>query len=442
MRNQRHLTIGLSLTATWRKGIRPLDQAEVKASSRGSMEFNLLLARMAEAAKLDFVFKPDFGGGAPAAGDGGAGRGARGSRPDGRTAHAAVGLDPMLMLTALARETDRIGLVTTASTTFNPPYVVARQLQSLNWISNGRAGWNIVTSIDGAHNFGDEPMPSPEARYRRAAEFTDVVRALWNSHPYGALTGDGAATQINHKGEFFAVRGPLGIPMHPAGRIPLFQAGASDTGRDFAASVADAIFGSIPDLASGVELRGDLRRRAAAKGRSPDDIRVLPGLYFFIADSREEARELHRLGHAHLGREKRLASVNSIVGLDIADLDDHDRVTAAMLPDPAAPVRSRTHADLLRRFIAENEPSVEQLLARPEVVGSAHWVSVGTADDIVRDIVAWRDAGAIDGIIALPGGSWRSMELFFGEVMPRLAEMGLFRKEYEGATLGEHLGIR
>ena len=112
-----------------------------------------------------------------------------------------------------------------------------------------------------------------------------------------------------------------------------------------------------------------------------------------------------------------------------------------MLPDPDRPVRSRTHADLLRRYIAQNEPTVAELLMRPEVVGSAHWVSVGTVDDVIRDIVEWREAGAIDGFIALPGGSWRSMQLFFDELMPRLSDMGLFRKEYQGTTLGEHLRL-
>ncbi|MDS1137746.1 NtaA/DmoA family FMN-dependent monooxygenase [Nitratireductor indicus] len=427
----RHLTIGLSLTATWRKGTRPLDEADAEASRKGTIGFNVELAKMAENAKLDFVFKPDFTGGPPS----GAGQRSRTDKP-ASPENAAVGLDPLLMLAAVSQETDKIGLVTTASTTFNPPYQVARQLQSLNWMSNGRAGWNIVTSMDGAQNFSDEPLPSPEARYRRAAEFTDVVRDLWNSNQFG-----GDAAPIDHRGEFFSVRGPLAIPAHPAGRIPLFQAGASDAGRDFAASVADAIFGAIPDLAAGIELRGDLRRRAAQKGRSPDDIRVLPGLYFFLARTREEARELHRLGHAHLGREKRVESVRSIIGLDIGEMDDDDRVMASFLPDPQTPVRSRTHADLLRRFIAENEPTVEELLARPEVVGSAHWVSVGTVDDVIQDIVTWHEAGAIDGFISLPGGSWGSMQLFFEELMPRLSEMGLFRKEYEGSSLGAHLGI-
>lgn len=222
--------------------------------------------------------------------------------------------------------------------------------------------------------------------------------------------------------------------------MAFFQAGASDQGRDFAASVADAIFAAIPDMAAGIELRADLRHRAREKGGG-GTTRVLPGLYFFLAATREEARELHRRAHAHLGREHRVKSVKTILGLDLAGLADDDRVRAGMLPDPDRPVRSRTHADLLRRFIRRSEPAVEMLLARPEVVGSAHWVSVGTVEDVLADIADWFEAGAMDGFIALPGGSEDSMQLFFEEVMPRLARRGLFRADYAGRTLRDHLGL-
>jgi alkanesulfonate monooxygenase SsuD/methylene tetrahydromethanopterin reductase-like flavin-dependent oxidoreductase (luciferase family) len=318
---------------------------------------------------------------------------------------------------------------------------VARQLQSLHWVSNGRAGWNIVTSIEGAENFGDAPMPPPEERYRKAAEFTEVVHKLWRSYPHGALTGEAAHAPIGHRGTFFSVKGPLNVPGHSAGPPPIFQAGASDIGRGFAASVADATFASTPDMAAAIELRGDLRDRAEKLGRGGDAVRVLPGLYFFLAETREQAWAMHRRAHAHLTPAHRHEALKSILGLDIAHLAPGDRVTADMLPPTEAPVRSRTHADLLRRFIEREEPTVEALLARPEVVGSAHWVAVGTVEDVLGDIVEWFEAGAIDGFIALPGGSLESLRIFLEALVPALAGRGLFRRDYDGVTLREHLRI-
>ncbi|WP_100401901.1 NtaA/DmoA family FMN-dependent monooxygenase [Bacillus sp. FJAT-42315] len=430
MDTNRQLCIGLSLTATWRKG-----KEYSNVENLYSTDFYVELAKMAEKAKLDFVFRPDT------------------LFLNQKVLDKSPGfgsLDPTLLLTSIACETERIGLVTTASTTFNPPYVVARQLQSLHWISNGRAGWNIVTSIEGAENFGDAPMPSSPERYRKANEFTEVVRKLWASYPHEALTARRTSEQfankelvssIDHSGDFFSVKGPLNLPAHSSGEIPLFQAGASDSGRNFAASVADAIFAATPDIISGIELREDLRRRAQERGRHPDAIRVLPGLYFFLAKTRSEARELHRQAHAHLSLAHRYVSVQSILGLDMSGWPLDKRVTSELLPDLNQPVRSRTHADLLRRFIMREEPTVEELLSRPEVVGSAHWVAVGTVEDVVNDIIEWFEAGAMDGFIALPGGSVQSMELFFHELMPLLVEKGLFRSEYTGETLREHLGI-
>ncbi|MED1790419.1 NtaA/DmoA family FMN-dependent monooxygenase [Brevibacillus laterosporus] len=434
MTENRQLCIGLSLSATWMKGDgwrRPDSGVE----KMDSIDYYIDLAKIAEKAKLDFLFRADYLYVSPQM----LGDSANFGSPD-----------PTMIFAAIARETERIGLVTTISTTFNPPYVVARQLQSLHWLSNGRAGWNIVTSIEGAENFGDSPMPSAQERYAKAMEFTDVVRKLWGSFPNEAIVMDRESgmfsdrdkvSSINHSGEFFSVKGPLTMPAHKSGSIPFFQAGASDTGRNFASTVADAIFAAMPDLESGVELRNDLRKRAKEHGRNPDAIKVLPGLYFFLADTREEANELHKAAHAHLSMDRRHASLKSVLGLDLSSLALDHRVTADMLPDPNQPVRSRTHAELLRRYITNHQPTVEEVLARPEVVGSAHWVSVGTVDDVVSDIIERFEAGAIDGFIALPGGSEKSMEIFFEKLMPQLVERGLFRSQYTGVTLREHLGI-
>ncbi len=435
MNKQRQLFIGFSLSTTWMKGD-GWRQPDSNVEKMATINYYTELAQMAEQAKLDFVFRADYLYISPQM----IGTGASFGSPD-----------PTMMFAAIAQNTEKIGLVTTMSTTFNPPYVAARQLQSLHWLSNGRAGWNIVTSIEGAENFGEDAMPSPEVRYAKAKEFTEVVSKLWNSYPNEAIiinrdTGKFTDTEkvaaIDHSGEYFKVKGPLSMPSHASGSIPLFQAGASEIGRDFAASTANAIFAAMPDLESGVELRSDLRRRAVEHGREPEDIRVLPGLYFFLGETREEALELHKQAHAHLSVERRLASLKSVLGLDLSGYSLDVHVTESMLPDPNLPVRSRTHAQLLRRFIMKYEPTVEEVLSRPEVTGSAHWVSVGTVEDVIGDITAWHEAGAIDGFIALPGGSERCLQLFFDKLVPQLAERGLFRKEYTGTTLREHLGMK
>ncbi|MCU6707302.1 NtaA/DmoA family FMN-dependent monooxygenase [Paenibacillus sp. J5C_2022] len=432
MKGRRRLYIGLSLTPTWLRG--KSSHEEEGGKPIDMIEFYVGLAKMAERAKLDFVFRPDTlflrvqQGRAPQFGS----------------------IDPTIMMTAIARETERIGLVTTISTTFNPPYVVARQLQSLHWVSGGRAGWNIVTSLDGAENFSNAPMPSAEEKYAIAREFTDVVSKLWESYPYEALAGAsspdsaGSGVQIapiDHEGPYFHVKGPLNTAAHYSGSVPLFQAGASDTGRNFAASIANAIFASIPDMEAGIELCQDLRRRAVQNGREPEAVRVLPGMYFFLGHTREEAHRMHEETHAAISVERRYASVEMILGIDLRQLPLDYKLTRDSLPDAAQPVRSRTHADLLRRYIADNKPTVEQLLSRPEVVGSSHWVVIGTVDDAIDDIVTWFEAGAMDGFIALPGGSELSLHLFFDELMPKLVERGLYRSEYSGTTLREHMDM-
>lgn len=430
---QRALSIGLSLSPTWLSGD-AWRQADSNAEGLCSTAFYVDVAQRAEQAKLDFVFRADTLFLDPKATETGAG---------------FTLLDPTILLAAIAQETEYIGLVTTASTTFLPPYVVARQLQSLHQLSEGRAGWNIVTALGGHENFGLAAMPTASERYARAAEFVEIVQKLWRSYPHEALRVDRAsgrfadATEIRpiaHRGPHFQVAGPLNVPAWSSGEVPLFQAGASSEGRDFAASIADAVFAATPDTAAGVELRRDLRARASAFGRDPNGMRVLPGLSFYLATTRAEARALYGDTHKRQDRARAIAKVKALIGLDLTECSLDRPVTAEMLPD-GAPTHSQTHAELLRRMIQRDRPTAADLLTRPEVVGSAHWLVVGTPDDALASIRAWCDAGAADGIIALPGGGRRSLDLFFDELMPRLADVGLFRREYEGTTLRDHLRI-
>ncbi|UOM32678.1 NtaA/DmoA family FMN-dependent monooxygenase [Acuticoccus sp. I52.16.1] len=426
------LHIGLSLAPTWLNGA-AWRREDSNVEALFDPAFAIDVAQRAEAAKLDFVFRPDALFVNTAA------------LPSGP---AFASLDPTLLMAAVAGATRAIGLLTTLSTTFWPPYVAARQLMSLDWISGGRAGWNIVTALDGNANFGLDAMPAAEERYARAAEFTDVVRRLWASFPGDAVLADretgrfadaARVTPIDHAGAHYRVAGPLNVPRFGAGRIPLVQAGASQAGRDFAAGVADAVFASSPDIAAAAELRTDLRRRAEAQGRRPDDVRVMPGLSLTLAATRAEARDLFAETQRGADTRRAIDAIKAMVGLDVTDWPAGRAVRSADLPDAPATVRSRTHADLLRRLIERDAPTVAELLVRPEVVGSAHWRIVGTPQDAAAEIAQWAEAGAIDGFVALPGGSTGSMHMVLEEMVPCLADRGLFRTAYGGTTFADHL---
>lgn len=434
MSKQSELCVGLALAMSWltKSGWR---RADSQVEQLFSISDYIKLTQQAEAAKLDFVFRPDtlF---LPTE--------MVGQEP------GFSSLDPMVLLSAIATATSHIGLVSTASTTFNPPYVVARQLQSLNWLSQGRAGWNIVTALDGQYNFGQKTLLPSEQRYEMAAEFTQVVQELWHSYPSDALRFDRQTGQfadntqvraINHQDKYFSVQGPLNVPQYPSGDIPLFQAGASPWGRDFAARVANAIFAATPDLQAGIELRQDMRRRAIEHGRNADDVKVLPGLSLYLADTHEEAMELYQSTHSTLTHERKLAYLAKHLDVDFSQLALSEKITTDLLPKQQEKIHSHTHTQLLRRFIEREAPTLQQLLMRPEVMGSSHWLVIGTAQDAVNSIIERVEAGAADGFIAVPGGSRHSAQLFFEQVMPMLTERGLFRREYQGTTLREHLAI-
>lgn len=425
------LCIGMSVAPTWLSG------EGWRAPGSGiedlySSDLALRIALRAEAAHVDFVFRPDAC-----------------FLPLGmmEQSFGFSSLDPTLLMAAIARETTRIGLVTTVSTTFGHPYNVARQLMSLHWLSRGRAGWNVVTALQGNENFGLPDMPSSEARYARASEFTDIVRRLWGSFPAPALLVDREGGRyadtdlilpIDHHGADFSVRGPMNLPEYPGPRIPLMQAGGSAIGIDFAARVADMVFAMTPDLASASAMRARLSQRAAAHRRHPRDIRMLPGLSLYLGATRAEARDLFLATHRRVTRAQRIARVLEATGLDLTDWPGDRRIGPRDLPAHAAP-RNRSHYELLRRAIEADGPTVDALLERPEVLASVHWQVIGTVDDAMAEIVRWFEAGAIDGFIAVPGGAPRSLDLTLEELLPRLAEAGLFRRSYSGDTLLEHL---
>lgn len=425
------LHIGMSLAPTWLSGD-AWRRNDSRIEEQYFLSFYQSIAAKAEAAHLDFLFLPDTlfldtqavqsGGG-------------------------FAGLDPTLVLAALGQSTSHIGLLTTASTTFGNPYLLARQLQTMNWLTQGRIGWNIVTALGGQHNFGLDMMPSSDERYRRAKEFTDVVQALWGSFPSDALIRDRALGRfadaelihgIHHHGEFYQVEGPLNTPSYPA-QIPLIQAGASHTGRQFAASIAHAVFAASPDMSVARELRDDLRRRASALGRDPSNIRVLPGLSLYLAATREEAKDLHMATHKRLDINRRIGFIEECTGMALTQWPMDKPITEEDLPANRGKVRSKTHADLVVRLIKRERLTLGALLKRPEVIGSAHWQIIGTVDDAFNSIRGWHAHGAIDGFICTPGGSWDCVDLALTQLMPKLADAGLLRSHYQHSTFMGHL---
>lgn len=408
---KRNLCIGLSLSHRL-----VLSKKSVTSAYIEDLVYQIDMAQQAEQAKLDFVFKADS-----------------------MVAHPSknnVGIDPTIFMSILSQSTASIGLVTTISTSFMPPYVLARQLASLQWLSNGRAGWNIVTSIDGFENFGFPERPPTKLRYEMAKEASALVTTLLESYKEGQ-----EALPIEHKGKYFEVKGPLNVAAHPSGRMPLFQAGASELGRNFAASVADAIFAATPTMYAALDLRQNLQHLAVTHGRKAEEIRILPGCYFFVARTRKEAEQMYIEAHSHITEGGKFKKIEELLGTSLESRPLTDRITIEQLPPIDKNVRSRTHSILLREFVVKEEPTVREILNRPEVLHSAHWVVYGTPLEVADEITKWYDAEALDGLIAIPGGKPQSLHYFLEEVIPILVTRGLFRKEYDGNTLQKHLQI-
>lgn len=426
------LIAGLSLASTWLSGS-AWRRADSQAERHHDVDLYVELARRAERACLDFVFRPDTVFLDPL------------SQVQGPGTSA---LDPTLLLACVARATRHIGVVTTLSTSFQEPFHIARTLESLQIISAGRAAWNLVTGLEGQGNFGHRPFLKAAARYRQAEESLQVVQALLGSHPAAALQldrkggryADAQAIQpIHHRGTHFQVQGPLTLPAGRFGRLPIFQAGASEDGRAFAARHADAVFAAVPTLDAARELRTALQQRALQDGRGAGAVRVFPGLSLYLAPTRDEAQALFDRAHEHLGRSQRLARLASILGIAVDGIASDRRLDPDDFPEPNQPVRSRTHAELLRRRIASDRPHLDELLGWPEVISSAHWQVVGTPNDAVEQILSWQSVGAIDGLIALPGGSLGSVGLFLDQVVPGLQSAGRLKRSYTGTCLLDRL---
>ena len=393
------------------------------------------VARRAEAAKLDAVFLAD----SPAM------MTQTPHRPTGR-------FEPLTLLTAIAAVTERIGLIATASTTFNEPYNLARFFGSLDHISGGRAGWNIVTTFNdaAAHNFGLDGVPSNEDRYARAQEFVDVVSALWDSWEDDAVLVDRASGnyldlakvhRIDHVGRFLKVRGPLNAPRTPQGRPVYIQAGSSNEGRAFAAGNAEAIFTAHQTLADAQAFYDDIKTKARGFGRNPDHVKVLPGISPFIADTAAEAEELYRSFNELTVPAYGVAQLERMAGLSLGHLELDEPVPAEIFGGAGSVLdNNRSRRQVVANIVERDSPTLRQLLHRL-AGGRGHNVVHGTPVQVADTIQEWFESGAADGFNVMPPLYPQLLDAFTEKVVPILQERGLFRTEYAGSTLREHYGL-
>jgi FMN-dependent oxidoreductase (nitrilotriacetate monooxygenase family) len=361
-------------------------------------------------------------------------------------------LEPITVLAALAVTTSRVGLIATASTTYTEPFNLARQFASIDHISNGRAAWNIVTSwlATAAENFGGAGQVSHADRYARGEEFMAVVKELWDSWAADAVIDDREAgvyagrdriRPINHRGEFYTVAGPLNLPRCPQGRPVQVQAGSSDTGRRFAARHADAVFTAHMAKATAQEFYADLKRLAAAEGRRPEEVLILPGLSPMIAGTEAEAqrlsREVNDLSDPEVGR-KRLSG--RFGGHDFSHLPLDRPLSPADFPDPDTVEAARSRAEVILNLVRRDKPTLRQLLGY--LAGArGHFVTAGAPEQIAALIEDWFNDGAADGFNIMPPLLPAQLEAFSAEVIPILQRHGLFRSGYEGTMLRQHYGL-
>ncbi|PKG22866.1 LLM class flavin-dependent oxidoreductase [Niallia nealsonii] len=401
----------------------------VQADASVSLPFYKERAQLAEKGKFSFVFIADGL-----------------SITEKSLPHFLNRFEPITLLTALAGATEKIGLVGTLSTSYSEPFNVARQFLSLDHLSLGRAGWNVVTSpsAGAAQNFNGDELPAHQTRYKKAAEHLEVVKGLWDSWEDGAFIRNKETGQffdskklhaLNHKGEFFSVKGPLNLERSDQGYPVIFQAGSSETGRNFAAESADAVFTGHDTLEEARGFYKDIKDKAVHNGRKADDVLIFPGISPIIADSVEEAQKIYEdfirlvpIDHAitYLGR-----------------FFDHFDFSAYPLDSPFPDIGDvgkeafQSTTDKIKKMAKENNLTLRQVAQQVAVPKSTF---IGTPTIVADKLQSWFESEGADGFIIhtdIPN----QLEHFVERVVPILQDRGIYEKEYTGNTLREHLGL-
>jgi len=396
----------------------------------GSENFDLLrrVAKQAEDAKFDMVFLAD-------------------GLTSGVDAHPSMvaRFEPLTLLSALAMVTDKIGLAATASTTYGEPYHTARAFASIDHLSHGRAAWNIVTTSYArtANNFS-KSHPEHDERYAVAEEFVDVVRGLWDSWDDDAFPKDkengvyadpNKVHVLNHAGKYYSVQGPLNIPRSPQGHPVLIQAGSSGPGQDLAARIADIVFTAQQSLAEAQAFYASLKDRVLKVGRNPDSVAVMPGFMPVIGDSFEDAAEKLKELNRWTDIKSAMPLLEERIGHSLADYD-----LDGPLPDLPISDQLRSRAELLRDLARRENLTIRDLALRV-AAGRGHHMGLGTAEQIADRMQEWFEGKAADGFNVMPPYFPGGLEDFNRQVVPILQDRGLFRTEYTGSTLRDHLNI-
>lgn len=359
-------------------------------------------------------------------------------------------LEPFTLLSALAAATKHIGLIATVETTYNEPFHVARKFASLDHISKGRAGWNIVTGAGpAAEQFSKEQHPKHHERYESAEEFVEVVKRLWDSWEdeavrndkiNGVLIDQAKVHTIDYLGKHFAVKGPLNIARPPQGYPVLVQAGSSETGKDFAAKTAEVIFTAQLTFEEARAFYKDVKSRLAQYGRTSDQLKILPGLSPILADTEAEAREIEEELFNLIDHEGAISRLSSRLGVDLSrhSLDDVVSLDGAQSTDEVNGMKSRHQ--LILDLVERERPTLRQLINR--LAGArGHFTFTGTPLALADVIEKWFHSGAADGFNLMPQIYPSGLERFVEKVIPELQNRGLFRTSYEEQTLRGNLGL-